>query len=382
MTPSSIDPAIIRALSLDASTAKIFSHGGSGFASTFRVTASTSKSTSASTSNTHQQEPDTPTFFLKTSSSPGAATMFEGEHMSLNAINSSVPTLCPKSFAWGRLDNDPKTYFLATEFLDLHGGGRKSKTAKGDSSLSLAQKLAKLHTTPAPPVQDENSEIRQFGFPVMTCCGDTPQPNDYKPSWADFYAENRLMFILKRGESRNGSDPELRRLVERTVEEVVPRLLAPGHLGVRRSREGEEDDRGNGVVPVVVHGDLWAGNHGRGAFVGRQSSNQDEPQQNSSSLSSSAAAAEPVETVVEDVIFDPSSCYAHSEYELGLMRMFGGFSAGMMRDYHKLVPKTEPVEEYEERVTLYELYHHLNHWAIFGGGYRGGAVGIMRRLLR
>ena len=85
---------------------------------------------------------------------------------------------------------------------------------------------------------------------------------------------------------------------------------------------------------------------------------------------------------MEDVIFDPSSCYAHSEYELGLMRMFGGFSAGMMRDYHKLVPKTEPVEEYEERVTLYELYHHLNHWAIFGGGYRGGAVGIMRRLLR
>jgi protein-ribulosamine 3-kinase len=27
------------------------------------------------------------------------------------------------------------------------------------------------------------------------------------------------------------------------------------------------------------------------------------------------------------------------------------------------------------------LYHHLNHWAMFGGGYRGGAVRIMEGLV-
>jgi hypothetical protein len=27
-------------------------------------------------------------------------------------------------------------------------------------------------------------------------------------------------------------------------------------------------------------------------------------------------------------------------------------------------------------------YHHLNHYAIFGGGYRGGAVSIMKRLIK
>lgn len=27
-------------------------------------------------------------------------------------------------------------------------------------------------------------------------------------------------------------------------------------------------------------------------------------------------------------------------------------------------------------------YHHLNHYAIFGGGYRDGAVGIMKKLLQ
>ena len=25
-------------------------------------------------------------------------------------------------------------------------------------------------------------------------------------------------------------------------------------------------------------------------------------------------------------------------------------------------------------------YHHLNHWALFGGGYKDGAMSIMKRL--
>jgi protein-ribulosamine 3-kinase len=29
-----------------------------------------------------------------------------------------------------------------------------------------------------------------------------------------------------------------------------------------------------------------------------------------------------------------------------------------------------------------DRYHHLNHFTIFGGGYRGGAVGIMDRLIK
>lgn len=37
------------------------------------------------------------------------------------------------------------------------------------------------------------------------------------------------------------------------------------------------------------------------------------------------------------------------------MRMFGGFGPGFEREYHKLKPKDEPVEEFEDRVALYEL---------------------------
>lgn len=219
-----------------------------------------------------------------------------------------------------------------TDFLDMSGGGgggvsnAKSQGASGGegskwSGMNLAQKLARLHTTPAPIPQ--GYEKPMFGFPVPTCCGDTEQDNTFTESWAEFYGKRRLLCILKKSERTNGDDNALRQLVEQTVDQIVPRLIGDGHL-----------NGGEGVVPVVVHGDLWSGNKGKGRINGGE---------------------------VEEVVFDPSACYAHSEYELGIMRMFGGFGGSFLREYHAVVKKTEPMEEYEDRVRLYELYHHLNH---------------------
>ena len=251
-----------------------------------------------------------------------------------------MPTLCPQSFGHGQFQSQPQTSFLVTDFLHL----TSRSASKSPKAQSLAAKLGKLHTTPA-PIPD-GYDKPQFGFPVTTCCGDTPQDNSYKASWADFYAENRLRFILRRAEKSNGSDRGLRTLVETTASKVVPRLLGDDHL-----------NGGKGITPVVVHGDLWSGN----ASVGKIGSTEGEP---------------------EDVIYDSSACYAHNEYELGIMKMFGGFGGSFSKEYHELCPKTEPVEEYEDRVKLYELYHHLNHFALFGGGYKGGAVSIMKALVR
>lgn len=268
--------------------------------------------------------------------------MHPGEHASLNAIHDSVPTLCPQSYGHGFLTDSPNKSYLVTEFMDL--SSRSSTTSGSSTPHSLAQKLAQLHTTPAPTPQGYSTP--QFGFPATTCCGDTPQPNTYTSSWADFYATHRLRFILSRCETSNGPDTELHDLVARTADSVVPALLSSTHL-----------NNVKGITPVVIHGDLWSGNAGRGTLP-------------------SMASGGP-----EDVIFDPSACYAHSEYELGIMKMFGGFGGGFLREYHGLVPKAEPVGEYGDRVALYELYHHLNHYALFGGGYRSGAVSIMKGLV-
>lgn len=327
--PSQIDAAILRALQsqseIDTSNAKISTHGGSGFASTYRITT-----------------PQT-SIFVKTSSSKGAATMFEGEHTSLNAIHQAVPSLAPKSFAWGELDQGG--YFLATEFLDMSGGGIRSSSA-GGSGMSLAEKLAKLHTAPVP----EAMQGKGYGFPISTCCGDTIQDNSWKSSWATFFAENRLMHILKCAEKNNGVDTGLRKVVEETCEKVVTRLLGDGHLGGK-----------DGITPVVVHGDLWSGNKGRASFSGR---------------------FEDGKAPVEDIVFDPSAACAHSEFDLGIMNMFGGFSSSFFKEYHKHCPRTEPADEYHDRVQLYEAYHHLNHYSIFGGGYKSGAMSLLRGLLK
>lgn len=172
-----------------------------------------------------------------------------GEHASLNAIHNTVPSLCPKSYANGKLSTGAGS-FLATDFLDLSSS--TSSSAAPGSGMSLAQKLAKLHSTPA-PVPDGYAKA-MFGFPVTTCCGETEQDNGFKESWAEFYGENRLRGVTRKAEGNQGKDGELGRLVEEVVGKVVPRLLGDGHLRDRKT--------GGGIVPVVVHGDLWSGNHG------------------------------------------------------------------------------------------------------------------------
>ncbi|GAB7339749.1 hypothetical protein MBLNU457_6311t2 [Dothideomycetes sp. NU457] len=323
-----LDSAVVKLLALDPHNTSVSSHGGAGMSS-----ASTMKITTTAEDGSKKQ------FFMKTGKGSEAELMFTGEHASLNAVHNAVPSLCPASFGHGALADTPSSHYLVTEFMDLspRSGGAKS-------GPSLAQKLAKLHTTPAPT--PPGHEKPMFGFPATTCCGDTPQDNTFTSSWATFYAEHRLRFILARSEKSNGSDKELSGLVNRTADEVVPRLIGDEHL-----------NGGKGVVPVVIHGDLWSGNAGRGRLPSMK------------------------EGESEDVVFDPSACYAHNEFELGIMKMFGGFGGGFLDEYHSLCPRTEPQGEYSDRIALYELYHHLNHHALFGGGYRSGAVSIMKGLL-
>ncbi|GAA5980390.1 hypothetical protein JCM11641_001787 [Rhodosporidiobolus odoratus] len=187
----------------------------------------------------------------------------------------------------------------------------------------LAEYLAQMHLAPPPSGQ-------KYGFPVPTCCGVTKQDNTEEESWSTFFGKRRIGDMLDRI-----GDPELGQLGKKLQERVVPKLLD-----------------GLDIKPSILHGDLWAGN-------ARYSRDRSAP-----------------------ITFDPSSYYGHSEADLGITHMFGGFSPDFYERYHELVPKTAPVEEYEQRQQLYELYHHLNHTLMFGGSYKGGAIRLMRGLLQ
>lgn len=66
MAPSSVDSAILEALGLDPDTTEIVTHGGSGFSSTFKLTAS--------------KNGQKVNYFVKTGAGPDSEIMFRGQH--------------------------------------------------------------------------------------------------------------------------------------------------------------------------------------------------------------------------------------------------------------------------------------------------------------
>ena len=81
----------------------------------------------------------------------------------------------------------------------------------------------------------------------------------------------------------------------------------------------------------------------------------------------------------EPVIFDAGSFYGHSEFDFGIASMFGGFSQKFYDAYFKVLSKQKG---FDERNSLYELFHHLNHWNHFGSGYKSGAISILKSLTK
>ena len=100
-------------------------------------------------------------------------------------------------------------------------------------------------------------------------------------------------------------------------------------------------------APSLLHGDLWGGN---AAFT---------------------AAGEPV-------LFDPATYYGDRETDLAFTEMFGGFGPA----FHEAYRQSYPVDPgYERRKRLYNLYHLLNHYNLFGGGYASQAQTSIDQLL-
>lgn len=182
----------------------------------------------------------------------------------------------------------------------------------------LGRGLAELHRC--------GSE-RGFGFSMDGYCGATSQPNSWMPSWSEFYAEQRIGHQLRLAEDRG----------------MAPSSLDLLHRLCSRLPEWIADDE----APALIHGDLWSGNlH----------------------VASDGSPA----------ILDPAAYYAHREAELGMMSLFGGFSRRVWDAYAEAFPLRDG---WRERLDLYSLYHVLNHYALFGGGYGAQAARIAGRYL-
>ena len=185
------------------------------------------------------------------------------------------------------------------------------------SGARLGQQLAAMHRISQP----------QFGWRMDNTIGDTPQSNTPCGDWVVFWRDRRLHHQLRLA-AGNGAP---RRLLDQGE-----RLL--GELAAFFTDYRPE--------PSLLHGDLWGGNAG---FAGG-----------------------------EPVVFDPAVYYGDREADLAMTELFGGFDGDFYAAYREAWP-LDP--GYAVRKTLYNLYHVLNHFNMFGGAYAAQAEAMTERLL-
>ena len=164
-----------------------------------------------------------------------------------------------------------------------------------------------------------------FGWEQNNTIGFIPQMNDWTDNWATFFRDHRIGYQLKLARKRGGHFPQQHELLT-----AIPEFLADHY-----------------PEPSLVHGDLWSGN----AAVTQEG---------------------------EPIIFDPATYYGDREVDLAMSELFGRFPEEFYRTYLQAYP-LEP--GYPRRKQLYNLYHILNHFNQFGGGYESQANSMIKRLL-
>lgn len=275
--------------------------------------------------------------FVKKCDKENACQVVAGEFTSLEAITLTSTVRVPKPLCTV-FSPDASSAVIVMEYLSL---------SRLKSHQQLGQQLSELHGHNEKVRQEHdvsasiigkylNNEdepfVTSFGFDETTCCGHIPMNNQWVDDWESFFARNRLSEQIALIQENYG-DRECSELWSK-LQLVIPQFFR------------EFRDTGQPITPALLHGDLWSGN---------------------------AAEADS-----GAVIFDPASFYGHSEYDLAIGLMFGGFNKNFYDGYcdHK---RGLSVTQHQ-RVELYQLFHYLNHWNHFGSGYREQSLSLMRKL--
>jgi protein-ribulosamine 3-kinase len=89
-------------------------------------------------------------------------------------------------------------------------------------------------------------------------------------------------------------------------------------------------------------------------------------------------ATPPPTTSGKLALFDPAVYFGDREADLAMSELFGGFPDSFYAAYREAWPLDDG---FEQRKTLYNLYHVLNHLNLFGSGYLHQAERMIARLL-
>lgn len=177
----------------------------------------------------------------------------------------------------------------------------------------FGEDLARLHS-----VSD-----KAFGFDQDNYMGSVPQRNQRSKDWCSFFQTQRLEPLVDWSERR--------------------RLLLPSDVDLFQNLYTKLPEVfGETAKPSLQHGDLWAGN-----FLCNPTENP--------------------------VLIDPAVYFGHPAVDIGMSRLFGGFSASFYEAYayHATMPD-------EEQCRVANLYPLLIHLLLFGVSYRARIVETLR----
>jgi fructosamine-3-kinase len=193
------------------------------------------------------------------------------------------------------------------------------------SQKPTGQALAKMHLFQPP---NHNNASEPFGWKLNNTIGSTPQSNRQHKNWLSFWKQERLLVQLDLAKSKGYPSADYDnglKLIENL--DVFFTSYSPS--------------------PSLLHGDLWSGN------------------------CASDAQGNPV-------IFDPAIYWGDRETDIAMTELFGGFS----QDFYDAYNTSYPLDQgYKTRKQLYNLYHILNHFNLFGGNYAAQAASMTKHLL-
>lgn len=202
------------------------------------------------------------------------------------------------------------------DFLILEFIEEKASQTKDDQAR-FGRDLAALHA---------NSD-EQFGWSQNNFIGTLSQINNKCQDWDEFYITQRLEIQYSMARSNDHLPNTNINTINRFYKEIGELL--------------------KGIKPSLLHGDLWSGNY----IIDRSG---------------------------KTYLIDPASYYGHSEIDLAMSELFGGFS----NEFYEAYSEVSSISEgYSHRLDIYQLYYLLVHLNLFGKSYEAKCEKILRKFI-
>lgn len=182
----------------------------------------------------------------------------------------------------------------------------------------MGKELAQLHRRKSPN--------GCYGFEENFTIGTYHVDNSWNVSWNNFFINQRLEDLKKLIKGRNLWTSQMEILYQKAL--LVFKQLMQDHQ----------------PAPALLHGDLWAGN-----FL--------------------------FDLNGDPVFIDPSLFYGDREFDIGITRVFGGFTKDFYQGYNDEYPLEKGAEK---RIPFYQLYYLMFHLSQFGVSYQGSVLSMLK----